>query len=490
MKFILLCTLLSSLGSAIWPIPTHFQHGETVLCISKDVLFHWATESDEPTLREQESYHGIYTWSEPPAYMQPQENEDNHRKRRAQNSKVLTEEDILRHAINSAYTALFHKNLIPWKFHPRNWTEPDLSNTPCITHVSLKLSQEELRRTHNPSASSVDESYTLHLSEIGSVTISANTSTGIIHGLTTFTQFFFQHTSGDIYTTLAPITITDNPQFSHRGLNLDVSRHFFPVADIKRTIDALAYTKMNRLHLHMTDSQSWPLEIPSLPTLAEKGAYRPDLVYTVEDFDELQHHAAIQGVQLVTEIDMPGHTSSIYHSHPDLIAAFDVQPDHYTYAAEPPSGTLKLNSSAVYDFLDTLFDDLLPRIAPYSGYFHTGGDEVNKNAYLLDDTVRSKDPAILQPLMQTFIDRNHAQLREQGFTPIVWEEMLLEWNLTLGDDVVVQSWRSDEAVAQIVEKGYKALVGNYKYWVLLAISPIYLVRMFFSVGILGWLIVV
>jgi hexosaminidase len=88
-----------------------------------------------------------------------------------------------------------------------------------------------------------------------------------------------------------------------------------------------------------------------------------------------------------------------------------------------------------------------------------------RNAYLLDDTVRSNDPDVLQPLMQTFIDRNHAQLRAKGITPIVWEEMLLEWNLTLGKDVVVQSWRSDDAVKQIVEKGHKTLVGNYMYWV-------------------------
>ena len=102
---------------------------------------------------------------------------------------------------------------------------------------------------------------------------------------------------------------------------------------------------------------------------------------------------------------------------------------------------------------------------PYSTYYHTGGDEVNRNAYLLDDTVRSNDSAVLQPLMQIFVDRAHDQVRAAGLTPVVWEEMLLEWNLTLGSDVIVQSWQSDEAVAQITEAGHKALVGNYNYWV-------------------------
>jgi hexosaminidase len=261
------------------------------------------------------------------------------------------------------------------------------------------------------------------------------------------------------------VQIFDSPKFQHRGINLDTSRNYFSTADVKRQIEAAAYNKMNRFHLHVTDSQSWPLEIPSMPELSAKGAYRPDLVYTVNDFKDFQRYAAIQGVQMITEIDMPGHTSSIHRSFPDLIAAFEQQPDWNTYAAQPPTGTLKLNSTAVYDFVEKLFNDLLPRVFPYSTYYHTGGDEVNRNAYLLDDTVRSNDSAVLQPLMQIFVDRAHDQVRAAGLTPVVWEEMLLEWNLTLGSDVIVQSWQSDEAVAQITAAGHKALVGNYNYWV-------------------------
>jgi hexosaminidase len=481
MTFAVYILLFAPLASAIWPIPTHYEHGEKVLSISRDVLFSLSGTNEELPIQKQIVYddNHEFTWSG--IYIQPEENRSKHRKRRTSDENPLSGEDLIRYAIDSAQNTIFKKSFVPWKFHPRNWTEPGLSNVPSISRVDLKLLQNDPEDSSNPLAGNTDESYDLSLTEDGEATISANSSVGIIRGLTTFTQLFFQHTpplcdsytaiscppaSSAAYTTLAPVSITDIPKFSHRGLNLDVSRHFFPTRDIKRTIDALAYNKMNRLHLHITDSQSWPLEIPSLPRLAAKGAFQPNLVYTVEDFEELQYHAAIQGIQLITEIDMPGHTSSIYHSNPDLVAAFDIQPDHSTYAAEPPSGTLKLNSSAVYEFLETLFDDLLPRIRHYSSYFHTGGDEVNKNAYLLDDTVRSKDPAILQPLMQKFIDRNHGQLRKKGLTPIVWEEMLLEWDLTLGKDVVVQSWRSDEAVKQIVEKGHKALVGNYMYWVI------------------------
>lgn len=316
-----------------------------------------------------------------------------------------------------------------------------------------------------PAAGEVDESYTLKLTADGDVTITANTSIGLVRGLTSFTQLFYHHTDGGVYTPYAPVQIEDKPLFQHRGLNMDLSRAYFPPKDVRKTIDALAYNKMNRLHLHITDSQSWPLVIPSMPELSDKGAYRSDLVYSPDVIQELQFYGAQQGVEVYIEIDMPGHTSSIWYSHPELIASFNIQPNWNTYAAEPPSGTLKLNDSKVYDFVENLFNDLLPRVAPYNAYFHTGGDEVNANAYTNDDSVKSNDTEVIRPLMQKFIDHSHKLVRAAGLTPIVWEEMLLQWNLTLGDDVVVQTWQSDDAVTQTVAQGHKALVGNYNYWV-------------------------
>jgi len=92
--------------------------------------------------------------------------------------------------------------------------------------------------------------------------------------------------------------------------------------------------------------------------------------------------------------------------------------------------------------------------------------QVNLNSYNLDDTVSTNDSEVLKPLMNTFVNFNHDAVRSAGLTPVVWEEMLLVWNVTLGADVVVQSWQSDEAVANITAAGHKALVGNYNYWYL------------------------
>lgn len=245
---------------------------------------------------------------------------------------------------------------------------------------------------------------------------------------------------------------------------MDVSRNWYPVSDIIRTIDALAMNKFNRLHLHMTDSQSWPMDIPALPELSQKGAYQVGLSYTPADIKKVQKYAIERGIEVIIEFDMPGHTTAIGLSHPDLIAGINAQP-WATYCAEPPCGSLKLNSTDVDDFLEQLFADVLPRVQPYSSYFHTGGDEVNNQVYLLDETVKSNDSLVIGPLIQKLVDRNHAQIRAAGLTPIVWEEMLLQWNLTLGSDVLVQSWLSDASVAAITAKGHKVLAGNYNFWV-------------------------
>ncbi|KAH6644402.1 glycoside hydrolase superfamily [Boeremia exigua] len=479
MKFLLLIPYFTGFSLALWPIPKSYEHGDAVLWIAKDVTFYWyeagarnvnhhpdqsplfSVFNSNPKAATQNN--GVDGLSLHRRYKEPFEHHN-----RARDTTEVSGDDVIDFALRSVWKTIFEQGFYPWKFHSRSWDEPAPGKGAIyISRVNIhRLGPDSADITKAP-AGSLDESYTLEVTEDGVAMIAANSSIGVARGLTTFTQLFFQHSDGEhVYTPLAPVKIQDEPQFEHRGINLDVSRTFIPLPDIKRQIDAVAYAKMNRLHLHATDSQSWPLEILSLPDLARKGAYRPDLLYTAADFAELQRYAALQGVQLITEIDMPGHTSSIWYSQPELIAAYNKQPNWETYAAEPPSGTLKLNSTAVGEFLDTLFADLMPRVAPFTTYFHTGGDEVNLEAYTLDDTVKSSDPEVLRPLMQAFVSANHDRVRKAGLTPIVWEEMLLTWNLTLGSDVIVQSWQSDEAVLQIVESGHKALVGNYKFWYL------------------------
>lgn len=371
----------------------------------------------------------------------------------------------MNNAVQRTFETIFEQNFIPWKFNPRNTDfEPATgSNSSYIVSVSL-VQNEPSSQNVSQWATPVDESYTLSVPLSGEVTITANTSIGLSYGLTTFSQLFFEHSQGGAYTELAPVEISDAPMFQHRGINMDTSRNYFPVSKIKQTLDAMAFTKMNRFHWHITDAQSWPLVIPALPELATAGRYAPGLVYAPEDVAEVMQYGNLLGIETLMEIDMPGHTSSIWFSHPDLITAFNTEP-YSTNCAEPPCGSLKLNDTAVYSFLDTLFADLFPRLAEYSTFFHSGGDEVNVNAYLLDDTVRSNSTAVLQPLMQKFLSHVQSKILAAGLTPIVWEEMILTWNLTLANNTMVNCWLSQESVAEVVEKGYRAIVGDYESWV-------------------------
>ena len=371
-------------------------------------------------------------------------------------------------AVERARTTILEQSFIPWMLHRRgSQFEPlDEEDKRYISSVDIFVPPEPCVERFNMGV--VDESYSVSVTKTGRFQIKAKSSIGVIRAMDTVTQLFFKHSEcgACAYMTMAPLEIEDKPRFSHRAVNLDVARNWYPLSDILRTVDIMAWNKFNRLHLHVTDSQAWPLEVPALPELAREGAYYKGLTYSPQDIQQLQSFAALRGIEVVLEVDMPGHTASIAHAYPDLITALDMQPEWKKYAYEPPSGQLKLNSPAVDRFVERLLEDLLPRLKGHSTFFHTGGDEVNLQSYLLDETVQSNDREVIKPLLQKFIDRLHDRIRAHGLTPVVWEEMLLVWDLALGSDVVVQSWRSKKAVAEIVRRGRRVIAGNYQHWVI------------------------
>ena len=260
------------------------------------------------------------------------------------------------------------------------------------------------------------------LEEDGSTLITIISTEGAYHALQTFSQLFFAQSKipSGIYSHYAPVKISDSPNFEHRGLNLDISRNWIPPAKIMRTIEALAASKLNRLHLHASDAQSWPLEVPALLDLAAKGAYSPSEVWSTTNFENVQPYGHVHGVEVYLEIDLPGHTRAIEYSYPELVVAADKEPCS-EYALQPLAGQLKLNSSNVTRFLSTLLHDLLPRSSPWSSKFHNGGDELNTHVYELDSNVRSSSTSVLQPLLQAFVDHIISVVVSHGIPPLVWK---------------------------------------------------------------------
>ncbi|KAI1394229.1 glycoside hydrolase family 20 protein [Hypoxylon trugodes] len=438
LKAFLSCLLLTVTSvQAIWPIPDSVSTGNSTLWIGE--VLHVTYNGDRiPWIRN---------------YIPPK----------------FTSKEIVKGGVSRAVKNILDDNFVPWKLYRRlalEKTEPNLWKPKTyVSWLEIVQTGKDTAKTFKPLAGDVDESYNLTVSINGKAKITAVSSTGVLRALETFSQLFFQHSQGPIYTNQAPVQISDAPVFEHRGVLLDVSRNYLPLDTVYRVIDAIAWNKMNRLHIHATDSQSWPLEIPALPELHQKGAYAHGKTYSPVAVAAIQTYAVQRGVEVIFEIDSPGHFGVAALSHPELITGWDAQP-WSTYCAEPPCGQLQLNNSKVDPFLDTLMSDLLPRVAPYSAYFHTGGDEVNFNEYNLDPTVGTNDSAVVVPLLQDFIDKHHARVRKAGLTPMVWEEIPASYNVSVGKDVVVQSWLGDEAIKSLTAQGHKVISSNYNYWYL------------------------
>jgi hexosaminidase len=465
--------LLSGTVLALWPMPTTMESGSEVYWLSDTMQVELYCGSDA------EFYFGIdginsnlSGWQHCGESCLQSETTFNNP---STNVPTHSEHHIIQTAIHRTLRSIKETEFVPWKFHPRHAAfEPN--STKHRQLASIKIIQmlcPTISSLEAPRFFGGDESYKIEISNETAL-VTSNSSLGTLRALQTIEQLFYAHSSGiGSYIPNTPISIIDKPKWSHRGLSLDIARNAFSPKDVMRTIEAMATAKMSRLHVHATDSQSWPIEIPALPELATKGAYQSNLIWSTADLKEVQIFGLERGISVYIEIDMPGHTASIAQAYPDLIAAFN-EPDWSTFAAEPLSGQLKLNSSAVYDVLDTLFSDLLPRLTPFSTLYHGGGDEVNQMVYLFDETVRSNDSNIIQPLLQKFMDFCIDQIHKAGLQPVVWEEMLLDWNLTLpsannnipGNDVIIQVWRDSEHVAQVLEKGHHVLFGDCGHWYL------------------------
>ena len=363
---------------------------------------------------------------------------------------------------------LFNYPLIPEKFHPLHQEfEPSVAaRRMFVEHIVVTITECQQEDAVEP-----NEEYKLQLTSDDDgayIKCAISSFNGGYYALQTLRQLLYKHSKTSelvLYTPYAPVVITDKPRFSHRGLNLDIARNRISPGAVMRKIDGKAATKLNRLHLHATDAQSWPLEISALPELARRGAYHPSQTWTCAILENVQKHGKRRGVEVFIEIDTPGHTASTHHSFPELITAYNQQP-WQPYAEEPPSGPLKLNSAPVHDFLKILLGDLLPHSAKFSRYFHIGGDEINAKACELDPGIRSSSPDVIRPGLQVLVDVVLAKVSQTGLTPVAWEELLLDWNIELPKSTIIQVWRSHERLASVVERGHRAIFGPSTQWYL------------------------
>lgn len=276
--------LSASCVSAIWPIPKSISTGKDLVWgknfvwISEDVQFKYeGPKVEDPSVSDSGSFplhphciQVVHLLHQDSDILTSSEICERTQGTKGKDSLTAFVEKRINSAIARTKEDLFKYNFVPWKFHPRKTQyEPAINKNggrkDSIKVVKLKQTAPDPSR--KPGIGEIDESYELVLDGAKEVIITAKSSIGILHGLESFKQLFYKHNKveGAAYTPYSPVKISDKPLLPHRGLNLDVARQWYPVQDIKRTINALSLNKFNRLHLHVTDSQSWPLEIPSMP---------------------------------------------------------------------------------------------------------------------------------------------------------------------------------------------------------------------------------
>ncbi|CAL1699853.1 unnamed protein product [Somion occarium] len=314
------------------------------------------------------------------------------------------------------------------------------------------------------SIASRSESYTLSIPARGQARLVANSTLGLFRGLATFEQLWYT-LDGDKYLLNAPIEIADEPAFPYRSFSLDTARNFYPVDDILRTLDAMSWVKMSVLYWHVADSQSFPLEVPGFPELAAKGAYSKEEMYSVNDVELIIQYANTRGIDVVMELDTPGHTTAVGFAHPEHVACAGKSP-WAKYANEPPAGQLRIASNATVEFVKRVFQSVLTMMT--STMMSTGGDEVNLPCWEEDeetiDVLNKRNIAIGEALNE-FVVAIQGVLKANKITPFIKGDMILTHNVPVTNDTVAVVWQSSADAAGIAERGLRFIhqPSNYFY---------------------------
>ena len=209
----------------------------------------------------------------------------------------------------------------------------------------------------------VSEAYVLTVPVSGNISLSADTQVGVYRGLESLAQLISFDFDTESYRIVgAPVLIEDAPRFPHREILMDSARHFLPVAEVERLLQAMAINKFNTLHWHLVDLQSFPFVAPRAPELAEKGAFSSWEKYTVADVKDVVAFAADLGIRVVVEVDVPGHTSSFCASHPEVCPS-------------PSCGdanALAPDTEATFDLIEKIYADVADATTDH--VMHLGGE--------------------------------------------------------------------------------------------------------------------
>ena len=318
------------------------------------------------------------------------------------------------------------------------------------------------------------ESYTLSVTP-QQIEIRATSGAGLFYGMQTLLQLMQPAGTGSY--SVVSVEIEDTPRFAYRGLMLDVSRHFSTKEFIKKQIDALAYYKINRLHLHLTDAAGWRLEIKKYPLLTDFAAWRTDPTwkkwwnggrkylrydepgasggyYTQNDIREILEYARQHYITVIPEIEMPSHSEEVLAAYPQL-----------SCSGEPyKNSDFCVGNEETFTFLENVLTEVM-ELFP-SEYIHVGGDEAGKSAWKTcpkcQKRMKDEHLANVDELQSYLIHRIEKFLNNHGRRLLGWDEILQGG---IAPNATVMSWRGEEGGIAAVTSGHHAIMtpGAYCY---------------------------
>lgn len=318
------------------------------------------------------------------------------------------------------------------------------------------------------------ESYTLSVTS-QRIEIRATSGAGLFYGMQTLLQLMQPASTGSY--SVPSVEIEDTPRFAYRGLMLDVSRHFSTKEFIKKQIDTLAYYKINRLHLHLTDAAGWRLEIKKYPLLTDFAAWRTDPTwkkwwnggrkylrydepgasggyYTQDDIREILEYARQHYITVIPEIEMPSHSEEVLAAYPQL-----------SCSGEPyKNSDFCVGNEETFTFLENVLTEVM-ELFP-SEYIHVGGDEAGKSAWKTcpkcQKRMKDEHLANVDELQSYLIHRIEKFLNNHGRRLLGWDEILQGG---IAPNATVMSWRGEEGGIAAVTSGHHAIMtpGAYCY---------------------------
>lgn len=264
-----------------------------------------------------------------------------------------------------------------------------------------------------------------------SVTVAASAEQGVILALTTL----FTVLDGK---TVSCFAVTDRPRNAHRGISFDTVRQFFPADEVKKLLEELSLVKMNVFHFHLADDQGWRIESERYPRLQEISKE----YYTKQELRELVAFAADRGIEIIPEIDMPGHTTAVLAAYPELgCSGREVKlPDYAGIFTD----ILCAGRESTYEFIENILDEVVPLFP--SERFHIGGDEAPRKAWKDCPDCRAAFEGLhcadWADLQGHFTCRVADMLKKRGKLPVCWSEVLN--SSVRPDSMQIQYWNINE----------------------------------------------